>query len=124
MRRIRIGDITILLISVAVIIVSLGSYGEYSGKPEVHVRVGSQEWVYDLTVDTFATFNGPVGETSIVVSNGEVHVHDSDCRNKVCISAGSISRVGQWIICLPNNVFIMIEGKIGKEEGDVDETAF
>ncbi len=124
MKRIRIGDIVILLISIAIIGISLGSYGRFSGKPEVHVRVGNQEWVYDLAVDTSATFSGPVGETSVVISNGKVHVHDSDCRNKVCISAGFISRVGQWIICLPNNVFIMIEGKIDREEGDVDETAF
>jgi hypothetical protein len=124
MKRTLTGDITILLISVAVIIISLGSYGNFSGKPEVHVRVGDQEWVYDLAVDAFATFNGPIGETSIVISNGSVHVHDSDCRNKVCISAGSISKVGQWIVCLPNNVFVMIEGQIGKDEGDVDETAF
>ena len=124
MKRFKLGDIAIFLISIAIIISSLGTYQDFTGKPEVHVRAGEQEWIYDLSVDTFATFNGPIGETSIEIQDGRVHVYDSDCRNKVCISAGWVSKPGEWIICLPNDVFVLIEGTMDEQEGEVDDTAF
>ncbi len=124
MKQIRLGDIAILAVSIAIIVFSLGTYTNFSGEPQVHVRTDNGEFIYDLTVDSFATFTGPVGETSIEIKDGKVHVHDSDCRNKVCISAGWVSRVGDWIICLPNNVFLLIEGVIAESEGGVDDTAF
>ena len=125
MNQTQLGDSIIILLSVVVIILSLRSITGFTGEPQVHVRTDSGEYIYDLSVDTFATFTGPVGETTIEVRDGKVHVHDSDCRNKVCISAGWVSQVGDWIICLPNDVFVLIEGKIeSTEEGGVDDTAF
>ncbi|HLW22173.1 MAG TPA: NusG domain II-containing protein [Sphaerochaetaceae bacterium] len=124
MKQIRLGDIAIFIVSIAIIAFSLGRFTDFSGEPQVHVRTDGGEFIYDLGVDAFATFNGPVGETSIEIKDGKVHVHDSDCRNKVCISAGWVSRVGDWIICLPNNVFVLIEGAVAQETGGVDDTAF
>lgn len=124
MKRVKAGDLAILLLALLVIILSFTSLGDFTGKPEVHVRASGQRWVYDLSVDAFATFDGPVGETTIEIRDGKVHVHDSDCRNKVCISAGWISRPGQWIICLPNDVVILVEGAVTEQEGGVDDTAF
>jgi hypothetical protein len=125
MKRTWLGDSIIILLSIAVIVLSLNTIADVTGEPQVLVRTDKGEYIYDLSVDTFATFTGPVGETTIEVRDGKVHVHDSDCRNKVCISAGWVSQVGDWIICLPNNVFVLIEGKIKIEnEGGVDDTAF
>lgn len=124
MKQFKLGDIALLVISLAIIISSFNSYGDFTGKPEVRVRAGNQEWVYDLSVDTFATFYGPVGETTIEIQDGKVHVHDSDCRNKVCIAAGWVSQPGDWIICLPNDVFILVEGTMATQDGGVDDTAF
>jgi hypothetical protein len=124
MKRNRLGDSAIIIIAVVIIALSLGTYTNFSGEPQVHVRTDNGEFIYDLSVDTFATFAGPVGETTIEIQDGKVHVHDSDCRNKVCISAGWVSRPGDWIICLPNNVFVLIEGSIQNNEGGVDDTAF
>ncbi len=122
MRRIKAGDVAILLASLVIITLSLTALGTFAGKPEIHVEASGKRWVYDLSVDATATFEGPVGKTSIEIKDERVHVHDSDCRNKVFIAAGWISRPGQWIICLHNDVFILIEGT--KEEGETDDTAF
>lgn len=122
MTPIRVGDIIIFLLAVALIIGSFSFYSTISGKPEVRVKSGAGESIYDLSVDTQATFKGPVGETTIEIRGGQVHVSESDCRNKVCISAGWISSPGEWIICLPNNVFVRIEGSL--EEGSPDDTSF
>lgn len=124
MIRIKAGDIVILLLSLVIITLSFLAIGTVSGKPEVHVRAGGKEWVYDLSVETLATFEGPVGETTIEVRDGKVHVLDSDCRNKVCIAAGWVSQPGQWIICLPNDVVILVEGAVENNQGGIDDTAF
>lgn len=124
MKRTLAGDIAILLLSLVVIVGSFRSYGDINGKPEVHVRIGEQTYVYDLSVQTSATFTGPIGETTIEIADGKVHVHDSDCRDKICVSAGWISNPGQWVACLPNKLFVMIEGRLTAEEGGVDEIAF
>jgi hypothetical protein len=121
----RVGDSVILLLSLTIIVLSFGGIADFTGKPEVHVRTEDGEFIYELEQDTFATFTGPVGETSIEIRDGKVHVHDSDCRNKVCIAAGWISSPGDWIICLPNNVFILVEGSLdSSEEGGTDDIAF
>ena len=121
----RIGDGIVLLVSATIIFLSLQMFINFTGKPEVHVRTESGEFIYDLEQDIQATFTGPVGETSIEILDGKVHIHDSDCRNKVCIAAGWISSPGDWIICLPNNVFVLIEGSVDHATaGGVDDTAF
>lgn len=52
---------------------------------------------------------------TVHIKDGEVWVTDSDCRDGTCERTGKISRAGQSIVCLPNNVVITINGK-----GDLD----
>lgn len=122
MKRIEIGDWIIIVLSLALIVSTTLLFRSVGGEPEIHVRSGGKQWIYDLSVDRMATFSGPVGETTIEIKGGKVHVLSSDCRNKVCIAAGWISKTGQWIICLPNDVFVSIEGSF--TEGEVDDTSF
>src|SRR5690554_6783059 len=122
MTTIRVGDIIIFVLAIVLIVASFTFYNKLSGKPEVRVRAAGGESIYDLSVDTLATFKGPVGETTVEIKGGQVHIVDSDCRNKVCIAAGWIASPGQWIICLPNNVFVRIEGSL--EEGTLDDISF
>lgn len=122
MNRIRPGDILILVLALAIIVMSLGFYRNVSGKPTVYVQAENRQWVYDLSVDTTVVFTGPIGKTGMEIHDSRVHVHDSDCRDKICVSAGWISKPGEWIACLPNDVFIYIEGT--KEEGGLDDVSF
>ena len=39
---------------------------------------------------------------------------NSTCRDHVCEKMGPISKNGEMIVCLPNEVFVQIEG--GKEK--------
>jgi len=124
MKSIRVGDYVVLILSVAITALSFFSYGNMTGAPTVHVRVGSQAWVYDVAVDRTLTFSGPAGNTVVEIKDSQVHVASSDCRNKVCVAAGWKKHPGEWIICLPNNVFIMIEGSDSEGEGGVDAVSF
>ncbi|MFA5468683.1 MAG: NusG domain II-containing protein [Sphaerochaetaceae bacterium] len=122
MQKVRLGDVIIFLLATLLIVFSFTFYKGLSGRPEVRVRADGGEWVYDLAADTTATFKGPVGETTIEIKEGRVRVVDSDCKNKVCIAAGWISSPGQWIICLPNNVFVRLEGSL--KGGTIDDLSF
>ena len=52
---------------------------------------------------------------TVHIEGGYVWVTDSDCKDGTCEHTGKISRAGQSIVCLPNNVVITIGGK-----GDLD----
>ncbi len=59
------------------------------------------------------------GRNVIVIENKNVSVKESDCKDKVEINAGSISRGGQSLVCLPNRLVVTVEGRI-----QTDATAF
>lgn len=123
MKSFRWGDVLILLISLVLTIASFSVYKNISGQPIVHVRSGAQERLYDLSVDRVISVEGTLGLTTIEIQDGKVRVTESACRNKICIAAGWQSSPGEWIICLPNNIFVLIEGS-QDYEGEIDELAF
>ncbi len=125
MFRLRLGDILIFLLALAISISSLFLFHAFSGNEEVHVTTDSGTWIYDLSVDTVVDFEGPIGITTMEIAGGKVHVDYSDCRNQVCVLAGEIESAGEWIACLPNNVFIVIQGNTDVAgEGEVDDASF
>lgn len=60
----------------------------------------------DLKKDQEITINTVV----IVIENESVYVKSSSCKDKVCVNQGKIQYAGQTITCLPQRVFIQIEG--------------
>jgi hypothetical protein len=63
-----------------------------------------------------------LGDTLVEIRGKAVFIEASPCRNKTCIAAGSIDKPGQWLACLPNEVFVSIEGRRADE--GLDATAF
>lgn len=49
------------------------------------------------------------------------HVVDVVCPDKLCQKTGKIERVGQSIVCLPNKVVVLIDGKA---ESEVDQVTY
>ena len=124
MRSIRIGDILLALLSLSAIIwISVGIYSDRGRASEVQIRTDEALYVYDLLTDASIVIPGPLGDTHIEIHDAHVHVSESPCKSKICIAAGEISKTGEWIICLPNRVFITIEGEI-EADGEVDDVVF
>ncbi len=116
-------DILIVAAAIAVVAwVSVSVYAAKSGAPVAVITGQGGEWVYPLAGDRTLNIAGPLGDTVVRISGKKVFVEDSPCRNKVCIAMGAISRAGQWVACLPNRVFVRVEGKT--EDGGVDATVF
>lgn len=60
-----------------------------------------------------------LGENRIRISEGKVQILDADCPDKVCIRDGAISKPGQALVCLPNQLVIEIKGVKSNETDDV-----
>jgi len=85
-----------------------------------HVLIKGQgsEWIFPLNADETVVVQGPLGDTVVRINDGNVWIESSPCQNQTCVSAGILRRHGNWAVCLPNNVFVMIEG--ADEKSDVD----
>lgn len=115
----KILDIAAFLAGAAII--ALVSIAVYSGNSEtisISITGDSGEWIESLDEHKDIQVAGPLGTTIVHIEDGTVQITDSPCTNKLCIAMGSISMNAQWVACLPNNVFVRIQGGSGKDEPD------
>ena len=120
--RLRLFDYISFAVAV-VVIVAFSLHAYRGGEQGAQVRVQSEAGVflYPLEGRRSLSVAGPLGETEILISSGGVEVLDSPCRDKICIAAGKATMSGEWIACLPNRVFIRVEGV---EDTPVDAQTF
>lgn len=121
--RIRPLDIAAAVAAaVAIAIAAVAVYAPDTAAPEVVITGADGEWIYPIDTDRKLAVAGPLGITTVVISGKTVRVVDSPCKNKVCIAMGAISAPGQWVACLPNKVFVRVEGT--RAERGVDANAY
>ena len=48
------------------------------------------------------------GTNVLVIEDNRVYMENACCENNTCVKQGSISNVGQTIICLPNRVTVTV----------------
>jgi len=121
--RLRLFDFAAIAVAAAAVAAaSVAAYAPGSGEPNAIVSGDEGQWIYPLSSDAELSVAGPLGITLVQVSDGAVRVLDSPCSNKTCIAAGSVSKPGQWIACLPNKVFVRVEG--GTSDDGVDAATY
>jgi hypothetical protein len=109
-------------LSLAVFALSLVLTAAGGGRESVVVIEGpGSAWAYPLKANTDVDVPGPLGVTRVHVRGGSAWISDSPCSGKVCVASGHVARPGSWIACLPNRVFVRIEGR---ENAEVDKVAF
>lgn len=89
-------------------------YGNRGGEAVLYIQNQSNVWIYPLAKEQELDIPGPLGVTHVHIKDGAAFVESSPCRDKICISMGKISRNGEWVACLPNRVFLRVQGKTGK----------
>jgi len=47
----------------------------------------------------------------ICVENGEVYMHEANCRDGLCIRQGRMRNTAKTIVCLPNKVVVKLAGE-------------
>jgi len=114
-------DFVIILVTVLslVFVVSLAWSG--SGKKAVLVaEANGKRSLWDLGRDQTLYLKGPLGDSVVEIRNGKASFTDSPCRDKICVHAGVLSRVGDWAACLPNRVIVHIEGSQNEKDSGLD----
>ena len=73
-----------------------------NGKTEAVIYAGGE--VYRrVTLDKSA-------DMTIKIKDGAVWFEDADCRDKLCVKSGKLTRPGDTAACLPAGVVIRLEG--------------
>lgn len=94
-------------------------YALQSGDARVIIEGGGRSWVYPINAEETVHVHGQLGDTIVTIHGGHVAITASPCPNQTCVAAGSIDEGGQWVACLPNAVFVRIEGKTRDQDVDV-----
>ncbi|MCH5294353.1 MAG: NusG domain II-containing protein [Treponema sp.] len=113
----------IIILAVFALAVFLSFFRLRSGKsssPRLIIMSGGTEMVYSMRSDGTYRVPGALGESVIQVRDGKAFFEDSPCPNKTCVQGGPVFRANDWRACLPNDVFIRIEGG----PGELDATSF
>lgn len=50
------------------------------------------------------------GHNIIKIKDNEISIIEADCDDSLCIKQGSITKVGQTLVCLPHKLIIEIKG--------------
>jgi len=54
---------------------------------------------------------GRLGEMSLRVADGRIRIVQSRCANQVCVKQGAISQPGEMLVCVPNQVVVLLQGE-------------
>ncbi len=107
-RLFRIWDV--LLILVLLVLVGLTIYFALAPRDGAFAEIYVDGKLYkrvSLSNDTTIQLE----HLTVEVANGKVRVIDADCPDKICEKRGTIGKVGQSVVCLPNRVVVKITGK-------------
>ncbi len=109
---IKIGDTLIVLIGIFICFYSiLGIRTAVKGDTILTIESPGGVWKYSLDKDGTYNIPGENGDSIIGIKDGKASFIESACPNKTCVLSAPVSRGGEWIGCLPNRVFIRIEGE-------------
>jgi hypothetical protein len=108
--------LSVLVISVFAVFV----YSNGNTDPIVKIESGGKVWIYPLDENRELRIKGPLGFTIIQIMDNNAYIVDSPCPDKLCILAGKLDKTGQWAACLPNRVFLAIEGTEDEEIDDLN----
>ena len=79
------------------------------------IEAPSGKWIYRLTDTCTVVIPGAIGNTTIRIENNSAVISDSPCPNRTCVNAASLKKAGDWNACLPNRVFLHIEGNTSED---------
>ena len=85
------------------------------------VRVSGEPYgSYDLHTDQEIEIQGTNGGTNLLqIRDGKASVIQASCPDLLCVHQGTVSRQGESIICLPNEVVVEISGAMEETVYDV-----
>jgi len=111
---VKIPDIVIILLALGLTGYSaFVAYMHPRNMPRVLIQGPTQRWIFPLDAEETVRVRGVLGNDTVIrIHANEVWVESSPCDNKTCVGMGhiSVNSLWNWVACLPNNVFFVIEG--------------
>jgi hypothetical protein len=111
-RPITFFDLVIIFLAVG--LTAFSAYTAYV-KPQavsrVLIRSQRQTWSFPLETEETVNVSGSLGTTVVRIYGNQAWVESSPCENQSCVTQGPLKQQGNWAACLPNGVFVMIEGR-------------
>jgi len=112
-RRLPLRFFDLVIILLAAGLTGFSAYTAYI-KPQavsrVTIRGQQREWSFPLGAEETVNVPGPLGTTVVRINKGSAWVESSPCNNQSCVAQGHLKQQGAWAACLPNGVFLLIEG--------------
>ncbi len=116
-------DYIIAAVSVlAIVLLSIMIYTGNSSAARLIIDSDEGQYIYPLDKDAEFDIEGPIGHSHIVIKDGKASISDSPCEDKLCVLMGDITKPGHWAACLPNRIFISIEG--GSQDEEIDDLSY
>lgn len=88
----------------------------------VEIRVtGADIITIPLSEEGSYEIDGLNGTNTLVIEDGKAHMEEASCPDQVCVSMGEIDSTGQSIICLPNEIVVVVvdpDSETGTQEID------
>ncbi len=108
----RIRPLDWLVIALTVVALVALSLTVYTGRgmANVVITTSSGEWIYPLSEDRVIAVEGLLGSSVVAIHDGSAHIDESPCANQTCVASKPIKMTGEWSACLPNGVFIRVDG--------------
>lgn len=107
--------LVVLFVIILAVVTAMFVYGK-SGEAALTATVKhrgetvAQVALDTLTEDKIITVDGKYHLTVTLTKDGAA-VTESDCPGQDCLHTGRITRAGQSIVCLPEQVIVTLEGK-------------
>lgn len=113
-------DLIIIFIIILLILIGLTFNHFYFKQKAAYVKItiNNQEYqTVDLNTNQTITIDNT---NTIVIIDHTVYMKKANCPDKLCIEQGKISKNGEQIICLPNQIVVAI---VSNQNNDVDSSS-
>jgi hypothetical protein len=104
-----------LLLGVVLVAAALWWWSPWAvGRTAAVARVtvgGSAAGTLSLDRPGVHRYRGALGETAVEVERGRVRIAASACPNQLCVKAGWRGAPGSAVVCLPNRVAVILDGR-------------
>lgn len=98
------------MLAVGVALLGLERPDGGAGRSVMIETLRGENRVVDLGRVGTVEVEGALGTTTIAIEDGGVRIVDSPCPHKICVKKGRVSRVGDFVACLPNGVVLTVVG--------------
>ena len=103
--------LVIFLCAALTLLITASVYDSGASSLMVTIEGPDKTWVFPLEAEELVTVTGVMGVTLVELHAGKAAIVSSPCSGQTCVAAGGLYKDGQWAACLPNRVFLLVEGK-------------